>query len=80
MRLAEQLPFRILALSGGGVRGVFQAVYLARLAKELGSPLQNHFDLIAGTSTGALIGLAVALNVALQRIVDFYSNEAPKVF
>lgn len=73
-------PFRILALSGGGVRGVFQAVYLAKLRHRLGSSLQNHFDLIAGTSTGALIGLAVALDIDPERIVDFYKNDAPKIF
>ncbi len=78
--MADQHAFRILALSGGGVRGIFQAVYLAKLAKELGSPLQNHFDLIAGTSTGALVGLAVALNIDLERIVDFYEKDASKIF
>ncbi|CAG0933205.1 cGAMP-activated phospholipase [Planctomycetaceae bacterium] len=75
-----QRPFRILALSGGGVRGVFQAVYLAKLRERLGSPLRDHFDLIAGTSTGALIGLAISLDVAPERIVDFYKTEAPAIF
>ena len=75
-----QQPFRILSLSGGGVRGIFQAIYLAKLAEAAGSPLQNHFDLIAGTSTGAVIGLAVALNIDPARIVDFYKRDASEVF
>jgi predicted acylesterase/phospholipase RssA len=77
--LAQQ-PFRILALSGGGVRGIFQAVYLAKLRQSLGSALHNHFDLVAGTSTGGLIGLAIALNIDPERIVDFYNAEASVIF
>jgi predicted acylesterase/phospholipase RssA len=73
-------PFRILALSGGGVRGIFQAVYLCRLAEALGTPLADHFELIAGTSTGALLGVAIALRIDPNRVVDFYRREASAVF
>src|SRR5262249_11002364 len=43
--------FRILSLSGGGIRGIFQAKYLADVEHQLGRPLRDCFQLIAGTST-----------------------------
>lgn len=73
-------PFRILSLSGGGVRGVFQAVYLSRLAKDLGAPIFKHFDLIAGTSTGSILALAIALDIDPNRIVDLYRHKSNHIF
>lgn len=77
---ARDKPCRILALTGGGVRGIFQATYLAKLAAVIKTPLSRSFDLIAGTSTGAILGLALALDVDPNRIVDFYMTEARAVF
>lgn len=76
--------FRILSLDGGGVRGVFQAAFLARLhdqlaAKGLGT-IANNFELIAGTSTGAILGMALALEIDPHRILDFYRKEAANIF
>lgn len=56
----------ILAIDGGGMRGIIPAWLLGRLSRELRSagderPLYSHFDLIAGTSTGALIAAALSL-------------------
>jgi patatin-like phospholipase/acyl hydrolase len=45
--------FTILALDGGGVRGLFSAAVLARLEADHGVRIADHFDLIVGTSTGA---------------------------
>lgn len=73
-------PFRILSLSGGGTRGIFQAVFLSRLQKELGKPLWQQFDMVAGTSTGAIIALAVALDIDIERVVDLYRHHAAQVF
>ena len=47
--------FRILSLDGGGIRGIITAVWLDRLERTLEGPVREHFDLIAGTSTGGLI-------------------------
>lgn len=73
-------PFRILSLSGGGTRGIFQAVFLKELEKELRTPLWQHFDLIAGTSTGAIIALAVALDIEISKIVELYRNKSEYIF
>lgn len=74
------MAYHILSLSGGGVRGIFQAVCLREIAKLLTKPLSSYFDLIAGTSTGAIIALGVALNVDPARIVDLFRVHGPKIF
>lgn len=71
-------PFRILSLSGGGIRGIFQGVFLSKISKELPLPLWRNFDLICGTSTGAIVGIAVAMGIDIERVVDLYnSHSAP---
>src|SRR5258708_26153774 len=53
--------FRILSLDGPGIRGAFAAAFIARIEQELGHPITDHFDLIAGTSTGGIISLSLRL-------------------
>jgi len=65
-------PFRILSLDGGGIRGAFTAAFAAEVEKRLGRPLADHFDLIAGTSTGAIIAVALALREPAEKIERFY--------
>lgn len=74
------IPFKILSLSGGGVRGVFQAVFLKHLEQTTGLPIFQQFDLIAGTSTGSIIALAVALGIDVNRIIDLYRNKSELIF
>lgn len=74
------IPFRILSLSGGGVRGVFQAIFLKHLEGATGLPIFQQFDLIAGTSTGSIIALAVALGIDVNRIIDLYLNKSESIF
>ncbi|MHC2624998.1 patatin-like phospholipase/acyl hydrolase [Bradyrhizobium huanghuaihaiense] len=74
------MPLKILSLSGGGVRGIFQAVFLREMASQLGVPLREQFDLIAGTSTGAIIALGIALDVPLGDVVDLFENHGAQIF
>lgn len=74
------MAYRILSLSGGGIRGIFQAVYLREVAKHLQKPLRASFDLIAGTSTGALIAFAVALDIDLDRVVNLFRERGATIF
>jgi predicted acylesterase/phospholipase RssA len=71
---------RILAIDGGGVRGVIPAAALAELEREMPGRVRDHFDFVAGTSTGALIAAAVAAGVPAERIVQMYVERAPKLF
>lgn len=73
-------PFRILSLSGGGIRGIFQAVFLSKISKELSAPLWSNFDLICGTSTGAIVGMAVAMDIDIERVVSLYKTRGEKIF
>jgi uncharacterized protein len=79
-------PKRILALDGGGVRGIVTVAFLERLEKIIeeieGKPvlLGDWFDLIGGTSTGAIIGTLLALGHCAADIRKFYNELGPSVF
>ncbi|MFE9425302.1 CBASS cGAMP-activated phospholipase [Kitasatospora sp. NPDC006697] len=72
--------FQILSLDGGGLRGIFSAAVLASLEEDLGISIADHFDLIAGTSTGGIIALALGLGLTPREIVEFYVRLGPTVF
>ena len=76
----RQFPFRILSLDGGGIRGAFAAAFLARIEQEIGSPITDYFDLIAGTSTGGIIALALGLGEPAARIRDLYEKRGSQIF
>src|SRR5918996_5464312 len=71
---------RILAIDGGGVRGVIPAAALAALEDALPGRVRDHFDFVAGTSTGALVAAGVAAGVPAAQIVRMYVERAPKLF
>jgi patatin-like phospholipase/acyl hydrolase len=73
-------PFQILSLDGGGVKGLFAAAVLAKLEDDCGVRITDHFDLIAGTSTGGLIAIALGLGMRPRELVDFYVRDVPLVF
>jgi patatin-like phospholipase/acyl hydrolase len=51
--------YRVLALDGGGIRGIVTVVLLQRLGEQLGlAGWLDKVDLIAGTSTGGLLALS----------------------
>lgn len=52
--------FYILALDGGGTRGIYSAQVLAHVEDTFDVPIRDCFDLIAGTSTGSIIAGAAA--------------------
>jgi len=85
--LFGESPKRILSLDGGGVLGVIEIAFLERLEAKLrqdkGKPnlvLSDHFDLIGGTSTGAIIATGLALGMTTAQIRDLYFSLANKIF
>jgi len=72
--------FKILSISGGGARGIFQAVFLKKLEERIEKPLCEEFDLIAGTSTGAIIALALSLGISSDKIVSLYQDHSSNIF
>ncbi len=71
---------RILAIDGGGIRGILPAAFLATIEEASGNRILDHFDLIAGTSTGGVIALGLGLGLPARAIADFYLNEGPRIF
>lgn len=71
---------RILCIDGGGIKGVYPAAFLAELEKNLGRPVYEYFDLIAGTSTGGIIALGLGLGFPAGEILKFYTTYGPTIF
>lgn len=74
------MPFRILSLDGGGIRGIVAAKMLASIEKQINQPLSEYFDLIAGTSTGSILAAAIATGRSSEEIVDFFKNKGSIIF
>lgn len=72
--------FKILSIDGGGIRGVYSAHILKRIEEEFKINLYDYFDLIAGTSTGAIIAAAIACNVSIDDVEQLYKNKGDKIF
>lgn len=72
--------FRVLSLDGGGIKGTYTAAFLAGLEEMSGKRVVDHFDLIAGTSTGGIIALALGLEVPASEILRFYVDRGPEIF
>jgi predicted acylesterase/phospholipase RssA len=84
-RLARPGPKRILSLDGGGTRGIVSLAFLAEIERALcgddpAACLADHFDLIGGTSTGAIIAAGLALGWRVEDIRALYMRFAPEVF
>ena len=71
---------KVLAIDGGGIKGVFPASFLATVEDSLKSPVADYFDLIVGTSTGGIIALGLGLGMSAAEICDLYERMGPEVF
>ncbi len=73
-------PCRILSLDGGGAKGFYTIGVLAQVEAMLkGKPLCEHFDLIFGTSTGAIIAALLSLGYSVSDIYALYKQHVPTV-
>ncbi len=77
---SEAIVFRILALAGGGLRGAFAIGFLAELEKRLGCPLTDYFDLISGTSTGAITAASLCRGTSAAELQAFYDKHSSQIF
>ena len=71
---------RVLALSGGGIRGYLQGLVINDLEKE--APFLDKVDLFCGTSTGAILAAYIASGqlISSSDLAEFYRKEGPKIF
>ncbi|MFL5036071.1 MAG: patatin-like phospholipase family protein, partial [Microvirga sp.] len=86
-RLAKEGPRKLLAIDGGGIRGVLSLHILGRiediLIKESKRPdyrLADYFDYVAGTSTGGIIAAGIALGMSVAEILNFYLTNGAEMF
>jgi hypothetical protein len=73
---------KVLAIDGGGIRGLIPALVLEEIEHRTGRPAAELFDLVAGTSTGALIACALTRPQPMPatRIAEIYVKEGPDIF
>jgi patatin-like phospholipase/acyl hydrolase len=76
-----------LSIDGGGIRGIIPAMVLAELERKTGRPICTLFDLIAGTSTGGVLALALTKpdaagspEFSAARLVELYELEGETIF
>ncbi len=87
-KLNKSGPRKLLALDGGGIRGVISVEVLAELERHLQQALgrddtfvlADYFDYVAGTSTGAIIATCLSVGMRVDRIRDFYVNSGQQMF
>ena len=71
----------ILSVDGGGMRGAISIAMLAELETQTGKTCQEMFDMVAGTSTGAIIAVGLAVGMTANDILDkVYRRGLPKAF
>lgn len=71
---------RILAIDGGGIRGLIPAAFLAVLEEQLATRVVDFFDLVVGTSTGGIIALGLGAGLPAADIRGFYLEHGDKIF
>lgn len=77
---AHDRPFRILSLAGGGYLGLYTACVLAELEEWAGEPLGRRYDLIAGTSVGGLLAIALAFEMPMALLRDLFIQRGTEIF
>lgn len=70
----------ILSIDGGGIRGIIPLVCLVKLEAHEGRPCHRFFDMVAGTSTGAVIAAGFALGISARGLLALYRNLAVEAF
>ncbi len=71
--------YRILSLDGGGAKGFYTLGVLKEIEGMLGCPLYKRFDLVFGTSTGAIIAALIALGHEIDQIHQLYKDHVPRI-
>jgi patatin-like phospholipase/acyl hydrolase len=87
-RIQSKGPKKILALDGGGIRGILTVEILAKIEELLREKsgrgkdfvLADYFDFFAGTSTGAIIAACLAWGMTVDRIRNFYLQNGTEMF
>jgi len=87
-KYATPRPRKLLAIDGGGIRGIMSLEILKRIEAQLADQtgqgadfrLGDYFDYIGGTSTGAIIATGLSVGMSVEELTDFYVNSGEKMF
>ena len=87
-KYAAPRPRRLLALDGGGIRGIISLEILRKIEIQLATltgegnsfRLGNYFDYIGGTSTGAIIAAGLAVGKSVEELLNFYIGAGSLMF
>ena len=83
-RYEQERPHRMLALDGGGIRGLITLGILSQIEEliqqKTGKKLFEYFDYMAGTSTGAIIAAGLSVGMTTPELVDFYQSCGDEMF
>lgn len=89
MMNTKRKTFNVLSIDGGGIRGIIPAMILKKIEKETERPIHELFDLIAGTSTGGIISLALTMpnpdcmdnpKYSAEDLVNLYKDQGYFIF
>ncbi len=75
----SKTPWRVLSLDGGGAKGFYTLGVLREVEAMIGCPLHERFDLVFGTSTGAIIAALIALGKDVDQIHALYQAHVPQI-
>ncbi|WP_432477221.1 patatin-like phospholipase family protein [Nocardioides sp. GXQ0305] len=78
--MTQDRPVKVLSIDGGGIRGYLPALFLAELEQRSGRPISTMFDLVVGTSTGAIIGIGLATGKSAVELSEFYPTYGRRIF
>lgn len=75
----DSSPYRILSLDGGGSKGFYTLGVLREIEGLIQKPLSEHFHLVFGTSTGAIIAALIGLGYRISDIESLYKEHVPAI-
>jgi len=77
----------VLAIDGGGIRGMIPAAFLNQLERRTGRSVSQLFDYVAGTSTGGILALGLGLGrpgqappYTASELMSLYTSEGHRIF
>ncbi len=84
-RFGSERPRKLLALDGGGIRGVLSLEILAEIEKKIAAKtgidrLGDYFDYVGGTSTGAIIAAGLSIGMTAADLLQFYREAGVSMF
>jgi uncharacterized protein len=89
MTFKKDYKLVVLAIDGGGIKGIVPAMILAEIEKRTGRQIHELFDLIAGTSTGGILSLGLVkpddedrkqAKYSAEKLAELYDEERHKIF